>query len=92
VGAELFWDLVARFGMPFGMLAIALLSGSRGMWVWQREMAEQARQYEVLLAEARRERDDSNEARDFYEAKAWGLVETTSDVISVTKDAVGKRR
>jgi len=74
------------------MVVLALLSGSRGMWVWRREMAEQARQYDVLLAEARRERDDAVEARDFYEQRAWGLVDTTRDVASVAKDAVGTRR
>lgn len=50
--AELFWDLVARFGLPLALVALALWTGRAGnVWRWSRECTAMEQAYERRLAD-----------------------------------------
>lgn len=34
------WDLLQTFGLPLGMLLVALIAGQRRVWVWGTELEE----------------------------------------------------
>lgn len=104
--AEVVWELFNRFGLPLGMLALALWTGSLGVWIFRRQHEailkgkdDQLASLKERLAEMRTEHTEDTrllrEERDRAVALAmegWGRAEHALDIVGVPKPSPVQRR